>query len=377
VTQAKRYAALDSLRGVCAVLVALFHFHTSGIISNLALVRNGWLFVDFFFVLSGFVIACSYLGKISDGLPFKRFLWFRFGRIYPLHALIVLMLIALELIWASGWIGHHAARAPWAPGRTLADAFRALTLTNAFGFNTRLGWNGPSWSIGAEFWTYIVFGLLATWLGRKSEKIWPVISLIAAAWLAVTIGDLNTTFDAGFVRCLYGFGLGVATWCLFERRPGAASPYATWIEIAAVLVAGIFVCLTAGGYATFLGPILFAGVVWVFAREGGAVSRLLKTAPFLTLGAASYSIYLWHGFVEARFMDLLRPLHFVGVVTKPVNNTTELVGVAWRNDVATIGMLCVLIVVAILSYRVIELPAQRWLRGSRLGAETPGKTAAL
>ena len=82
-----RYAALDSLRGVCALFVCLFHFRANGPIATLEFVRGSWLFVDFFFVLSGFVIAANYRERLVAGAFLRGFVILRFGRVYPLHLL--------------------------------------------------------------------------------------------------------------------------------------------------------------------------------------------------------------------------------------------------------------------------------------------------
>ena len=55
----RRFVAIDSLRGICAIIVAVYHFSSNSILAALPFIKNGFLFVDFFFVLSGFVIASS------------------------------------------------------------------------------------------------------------------------------------------------------------------------------------------------------------------------------------------------------------------------------------------------------------------------------
>ena len=81
-----RLVALDSLRGLCALMVALLHINSVSHISESSFVRQSWLFVDFFFVLSGFVIAFTYLDKIESKAALVEFAIRRFGRVWPLHA---------------------------------------------------------------------------------------------------------------------------------------------------------------------------------------------------------------------------------------------------------------------------------------------------
>ncbi|TIU76049.1 MAG: acyltransferase, partial [Mesorhizobium sp.] len=84
----ERFLVLDSWRGICALLVALFHFPTTSMISQSAFVGGSYLFVDFFFVLSGFVIASAYGGRLNEPDDLARFALVRFGRIYPLHLMM-------------------------------------------------------------------------------------------------------------------------------------------------------------------------------------------------------------------------------------------------------------------------------------------------
>jgi peptidoglycan/LPS O-acetylase OafA/YrhL len=86
----QHYLALDSLRAICATLVVFYHFEGVTIIGSVPFVRNAFLFVDFFFVLSGFVIASSYAERVAAGLPIPKFMFLRLGRLYPLHAIVLL-----------------------------------------------------------------------------------------------------------------------------------------------------------------------------------------------------------------------------------------------------------------------------------------------
>ena len=74
------YAALDSWRGVCACMVALAHVHTVGLAANWPFIKHSYLFVDFFFVLSGFIIFENYFDRLKQGFSLTRFMFLRFGR---------------------------------------------------------------------------------------------------------------------------------------------------------------------------------------------------------------------------------------------------------------------------------------------------------
>src|SRR5437762_9602227 len=81
----ERFVVLDSWRGIAACLVALFHLDAYSHLYGVPFLRNSWLFVDFFFVLSGFVIAANYQQRLLEGFGVGRFLLLRLGRLYPLH----------------------------------------------------------------------------------------------------------------------------------------------------------------------------------------------------------------------------------------------------------------------------------------------------
>ena len=98
----RRFVALDGWRGVCASLVALFHMPTGSHLGQLLPVQNAWLFVDFFFVLSGFVISHAAEGRLWRPGENSRFLLKRFARLWPLHAVMLGAMVLLEA--ARGWI---------------------------------------------------------------------------------------------------------------------------------------------------------------------------------------------------------------------------------------------------------------------------------
>src|SRR5688572_19588360 len=131
-----RFVALDSWRGVCALLVALFHVPIGGVMRDCALIANGYLFVDFFFVLSGFVIATVYEDRLQDSKATWRFLLRRFGRLWPLHASVLAFLVLVSAIRGDlGMDGKHDIAAIWTN----------IAMLHGLGTETELTWNGPSW----------------------------------------------------------------------------------------------------------------------------------------------------------------------------------------------------------------------------------------
>lgn len=364
---AHRFAALDSLRGVCALGVALFHFHTEGVLTNLPSIRRGWMLVDFFFVLSGFVLAHAYWGRIGKDVRPLRFLALRLGRIYPLHLAVLLVMVALELLLAASGdaLAHRAA---FAPGHTGGELLASLLLLNSSGLLDRLVWNGPSWSIAAEFWAYVLFAAVA-----MTGRLWLFALAGGGAGLALLLlhPDLyDASFDFGTLRCLYGFSLGVLVWAWRGEPTWRPSPaLATAAELLMIAAVIGFTAMVWGGPLTLIAPILFAAAVSVFADDAGLVSRLFGTVPFALLGTLSYSIYMVHPFVQARLMEVLARAGLA-----QAGATDRVTATGWTADAIAIVMVAIMLVVAALTYRWIERPGRAWSR-RRFGAPPEERAA--
>lgn len=93
-----RFLEVDGLRGIAALLVAVFHFDVLNFLSDMSFIENSWLFVDFFFVLSGFIIAFNYEKRISDLNQLRDFILLRLGRLFPLHFVMVILFLLVELL---------------------------------------------------------------------------------------------------------------------------------------------------------------------------------------------------------------------------------------------------------------------------------------
>src|SRR5437667_12874785 len=120
-----RFVVLDSWRGIAACLVALFHLDAYSHLYGVPFLRNSWLFVDFFFVLSGFVIAANYQQRLIEGFGIWRFALLRFGRLYPLHVTVLGICILGHLAYSISGLGSLA---PFEPPTRSADTIIANLL---------------------------------------------------------------------------------------------------------------------------------------------------------------------------------------------------------------------------------------------------------
>ena len=360
---------LDAWRGICACLVCLFHFEVLSPLATTTLVRQSWQFVDFFFVLSGFVIAANYRERLAGGMPLGRFMGLRLGRVYPLHLVMLALFVLFEL---AGWaLGHRVMhRQPFDAAHSLAAIPTNLLLLQSFGIEGRLTWNHPAWSIATEVWTYLLFALAVAGAGRHLDRWLLAAVLLCPLALLALAGNINVTYDYGLIRCVYGFALGGLADTVWRRwQPRASGGTATILEIAAVAGVGVFVCAVGGSAWNLLGPPLFAAVLLVFAGEGGLVSRGLATRLPLALGTLSYSIYMVHVFIQSRMDDALKPLGrwlhmpLTSETVTASGRAQTLVGATPAQGLLlTSVMLALVIAMAALTHRYIEQPGQRWSR---------------
>ena len=356
----KRFGALDGWRGVCAVLVALHHFSANGYIAALPLIRNAWLSVDFFFVLSGFVITHAYSQKLRSGQEVGTFALRRFARLWPLHVVVLGAFVVLESIrFVATGNGFTGERTPLA---LLANLF----LVQSLGIYNMLTWNTPSWSISTEFYTYLVFAAACTLTAKQSLRVilW---SLLAAAGVAVLIlfspYGMRETFGWGFFRCLFGFFAGSLTYEIW-RRGWFARCAGSIAEIAVVAIALAFLIFVPGrrAWEYFAVPI-FAVLVFVFARERGFISQALRLRAVSALGRWSYSIYMIHMLVLALIFSALDSAGTGWTVKLPDGAEEIVLGTRFGADALTLVYLAIVIALAAFTWRFIEVPGQRILGG--------------
>jgi len=378
-----RFRVLDSWRGVAALLVAMFHLNVLSPIYSLDFIRNAYLFVDFFFVLSGFVITHSYGDRMGTLDGVGVFALRRFSRLWPLHAVVLLAFVIVESGKALMAARGATFYAPPFSGSTSPNAvFMHLGFAQAMGIQDHLTWNPPSWSIAAEFWTYMIFASTLHVAATKFSRIrfaaeaLLFILLIGSAAVLLRYSDhgMDVTFDLGIFRCICGFLVGhfvYRLWQICPRDMFDAPP----VEIAVLIAAIGYVSFAGRSGYSFFAPLVFAMVVLVFAFEAGPVSKLMSNRGNEWLGRISYSIYMWQAFIIFNLVD--RPVSIVEKITHRVLTTTD-AGSALGGDagklivlgghlmplLVTALYLGVLVIVASISYRLIEKPAQDWFRAA-------------
>ena len=375
-----RFHVLDGWRGVSALLVVLFHIPVLTSISVSPFVRNSFLFVDFFFVLSGFVITYAYDERVTERAGLAGFVVRRFGRLWPLHVFMLGCMIALELLklLLTGSYGS-GSQAPFTGRESIPLILSNLTLLQAARPEPLLSWNTPSWSISAEFWAYLLFALVRNAFGKYSTA---VAALIALASCGIILGFSTRAMDVvawlGFFRCLFGFFTGHLLFRFYRSAPLTRWPAfrslrnVTLLEIGGVLAVILFVSGAGRTETAVLAPLLFAAVIYVFASEAGMISRLLRTRAFDILGRLSYSVYMIHAVL---FLATIGLVHFIEkrgglhlTAGSPEggdyidSNPLISFGGEWLMLFLTILLVAGVVAMSALTYRFIELPG-RWVFG--------------
>jgi peptidoglycan/LPS O-acetylase OafA/YrhL len=331
-TTTARFEALDGLRGVAALAIVIYHIKP---------VWGGYLAVDFFFVLSGFVLSISYLYRRK--ISVWQFTVRRLFRLYPLH-IFSLATFTLAMLFVYDQLPDRSNY--W-----LETLIQNLTLTQNIGLApNRITWNYPSWSISVEFWIGILFILLIS----RSSKISFLILLSGILLLVIffNTGHLEVQaknyygyLNAGLVRGGACFLLGVAACSIYEK--GSVSrlikKHENGLEVLIVVSIASLLIIRSGKLSEldYLAPPLFMIAVLVFANGTGFLAKLFSKLKFL--GTISYSIYLNH-------LTILLLVNYYGRV--------------WDvNWYATLfASFALLFLWSYITYRYIEWPCQRFGR---------------
>jgi peptidoglycan/LPS O-acetylase OafA/YrhL len=368
-----RFRALDGFRGLCALIVALYHFPVETHLTGRAFfLPHAQMLMDFFFVMSGFIIAGAYGERLNDWRDVARFARSRIARLWPLHAAMLGLLVAVEV-----------AKAVLAPGAGLQPPFTGvhapaailtnLLLIHSLHLHPMLTWNAPSWTISVEIVAYLSFAVLAVLLPRRRLAVAAGMALVGALGVALIARKLDANYDFGVFRCFYGFFCGVVTARLWRALPfpaAAGRAAATVVEAAAILGVFAYIVFLGGPPFGFAGPLVFSAFIWLYASERGAVTRGLSAGPLVRLGEISYSIYLIHfpivvlTTVGVRSAERLLHVRLADFGYSGLDEMTFLVGPSkWLLDGVMLAYLAVVIAVATQTHRLIEVPGRRLFDG--------------
>lgn len=335
--------ALTSIRFLAALYVLFFHagagylkdrFPSADLINNF--LYNGHLGVPFFFVLSGFILAYTYEGKLGTALQWWRFALARFARVYPVYLLALLLLLPTILHEAS-WhsLPQFLMLQYWLPRPSL----------NIFDNQ-----NTPAWSLSVELAFYILFPPLMLLLARLGRRGILLIGLAsAAAILAFRLPSLTPRIGPSFVgldyvpfmllrvpEFLYGMCLGL----VFRNNPARFS--ADWflglVSLLTVAILASSISVWVSGIATILFGAL---IIAVASNRSPIVTYVLGHRYFVLAGAASYALY---------------------ILQAPVRYWLETIWAGEHEFLVRVLYQPLLILISIVVFKMFEEPVREWIR---------------
>ena len=358
VSRNSHLGALDSFRGIAALSVVVFHLSIVGAISEWEFFRHSHLFVPFFFVLSGFVIAYVY-DKASFSM--KNFMIARSFRILPLYYVLLFAFLILECL---KYVLYHKLgifnNTPFSDKNGIEQILpNILLLQSWLSWTYPLSFNAPAWSLSVEWYLYILFGLamFAPRLMRYSI----VLLCVVGAYLH-WFGFLTNESISGILH----FGSGMLIYLMFSlcKNKNLAPLTLTLLELCA-LVVGIWVVYSgAGKYAV----LAFSALILVFAlsshaniatsKGGGLITFVLESKPLFFFGTLSYSIYISHSFVIALINIPLR--FFTKYGYYEMKYIGERFYIDFHNPIFAnlylVLNLCIVVLVAYVLHKYIEQP---------------------
>ena len=358
-----RFHVLDSYRGIAAVLVVIHHMHYVGSITELTFFKESHLFVEFFFVLSGFVLTHAYAFK--SNLVFKYFFIARTFRIMPLHIAMLLVYILLEFgkLFVYNH-GMHFNTAPFTQYTSPDTIIPNLLLLQSWLPNTMaLSWNSPSWSISIEYYMYMIFFITLLIKKPKQYILWFFISAFSFYFILSEMEFWNN-FDK-ISRGLSSFFAGSLTYLIyrkFSKLIDMNAIYFSLLEIF-VLIAVILIISSNIENKSLIISFLFCIKVFVFAFERGIISKLLKKSFFQLLGKLSYSIYMIHAvilFIVFSFILIIQKVLNMDFIVTTNNMLFIDFGNIYYNNLAVLCVMTIIIFFSHFTYKYIEEVGQNF-----------------
>ena len=309
VSHSGHFSLLDGLRGVASIVVLFYHIDMY--VFGKTWFPHAYLAVDFFFVLSGFVIANAYGKKLLDSMTFMGFVKVRLARLYPLIFISVflgLLILGIRLLTThslSYWQLFVAAISGFAlmPTNILEDLYPEKTPLYPV--------NGPLWSLFFELFINFVFAAIVRWLSVARVAFLCVASGVALLFVAVhhkgvDVGFTCANFPEGFVRVTFSFFIGIL---LGRFKPSFHAGDLVGMLLMFLLAAFLFLPFFA---EKWLYDMVAVAIVFPLIVYGGISCRSTPVIGgfYLFLGELSYPLYVIHDPTNRLVSNALNILHF-------------------------------------------------------------------
>ncbi len=364
--------ALTGLRIVASVWVVLFHFRpmvsdiSPDFRENLAPVLNcGAQGVDLFFILSGFVLAYNYLDRMGKSWSTRQtlhFLWLRLARVWPVY----LVTLHLAVLWII--VTLHVGHVPSPDvGRLTAISYVRQVLLIQLWFEPFFdgtSWDGPAWSISAEWLAYLLFGALILVIFRMKRatrartlmvlafvaQLPPMVLLLTSGFFYTPwswLPRIVTQFTAGALACA-----AVRRLELSDRARRVVGYVSLLLIVAMVGVLYLLYAYPIHGVLDGGGvvDVLFVPLVITLAVGLGSLPRLLSTRVLVYGGQISFCLYMVHELVHTAWTWAV-----VQFQLTPWQSDSP-----WKWNI--LGLIAFAIALSSLMYHFVEEPARRWMR---------------
>ena len=335
------------------MLVVAYHIPKWNPILDVSVINNGYLMVDTFFGISGFVIYHSYAGRLTSPLEVLRFQFLRFGRLYAVHLLFFLVFVLLELtihVAKSQGFGSNGT-VPFSHNTPMAALWNVMLIQGMIPGQLPT-FNYPSWSISVEFFVYMLFALLILLMRR-----FVLLAFGTGAAVAVAMLLLHNTFGMDFfVRGVAGFFIGCLIAEALRRHHAFALPQPVgWLIVAAFPA---FLSLKPMDEFDIAIYGLTAALIVALLRTNDFIpSKLLRTPVLVWLGTISYSIYMSHAAVIWVTNQVVKLISDLPMIIGPDGGSIQRLS-APAALLASAAIFIVVLTVSALTFRFVERPSR-------------------
>ena len=374
---------LTPMRGIAALLTVIFHVDlmlgNGGDMlvkkSYSMLLSRMYLMVDFFFILSGFIMFYVYGKMFSSNVnkeSFKKFTIARFARVYPLHFFTLGYCIVLFFISERMGIPKNPVLQT---ENNFFSIFTNTLLLHSMNFHHWFSWNHASWSISVEWWAYMLFPFLVAPISKMNSSKKAIIAIICfMGYLAITFLiipivtvpkeipfvkvdpsqlSINVAYQYGYIRCLCGFILGMIVYQAYNAKWLLNFIGNGYILIVLTSIAFISMHFNLPDFVTII-PFPFILLCGAYGSNG--IDKFFANKFLQRLGDWSFSIYLVHQpllFTIGSIMSYLNPMDPNKPVSGPPPKPEMLTG--W---VICIAFLILTLAISFVTYQYIEVPAR-------------------
>jgi len=347
-----RIEELDGLRGIAAFLIVIYHITIWNSAYNLTFIRNFYLIVNIFFVLSGFLIYKTYSNKLKNIKEFSRFLFLRIGRLYPLHIFFLTVFVVIEIIkyFAQNNFGIISLNSQPFRENNITALFQNIFLVQAIGpTNNAITFNLPSWTVSVEFYTYFLFALIVLYF--KKFKIFLFFGFFIVSLSFLLISKNYYGFDL-LLNCLSGFFLGSIT-AYLENKIKVTLPKYTSL-VAFIMILSFLIFKINSIYDQIIFFFTTSLILTLTANKNGYLNKRLKLRLFVWLGSISYSLYMSHFciiWIVNQFIRVVLKKPEILIAGKSIPQLTN-----FESFIAVILTLTTVLIVSTLVHKFIETP---------------------